>query len=212
MLQASLTPQQCRMSRAALGLGVRDLAAIADVSPNTIARLERGESMHPRTHHHLRGALEAQGLLILTDGERSLAGGPGVRLGQRRHPTPRVKLFLSLWEHAERLPIEPSASQDQTAYDWLIDIFRQYLDIVAGEGREPDAWEQDTLNEGLNALNRSSLLVAFACIRNAITPPDNRSPNSPLSGKATTKAADRDLSYFRKCLSELGARGPKKRW
>ena len=39
-----MTPEQCRMARAGLGLGVRELAAAADVSTNTIARLERGEN------------------------------------------------------------------------------------------------------------------------------------------------------------------------
>lgn len=65
---------QCKMARAALGLGVRDLAKAADVSPDTIARLERGEELKPRTVEAIRAALEAAGVEF-TNGE-----APGVRL------------------------------------------------------------------------------------------------------------------------------------
>jgi transcriptional regulator with XRE-family HTH domain len=66
------------MARAALQLGVRELAEAADVSPTTITRLERGESLYPRTVEAIRAALEAAGVEF-TDGE-----APGVRL---RRPT-----------------------------------------------------------------------------------------------------------------------------
>ena len=209
MGQVPITPQQCRMSRAALGLGVRDLAQIADVSPNTIARLERGESLHRRTLHHLRGALEAEGVLLLADGESSGWGGSGVRLSGAPSSSPMARLFLSLWELPQKLRFEPLASQNVTAYNSLLDVFQQFLEIIADEGREPDTWEQQALNEALNALNRSWLFLAFACIRNAITPPDNRSPNYPISNEAAAKVADLNLDYFRRCLSLLRARGPK---
>lgn len=62
------------MARAGLGLGVRELAAAADVSTNTIARLERGESLYPRTIEVIRAALEAAGVEF-TNGD-----APGVRL------------------------------------------------------------------------------------------------------------------------------------
>ena len=42
-------PIQCRMARAALGLGVRELAAAAKVSIDTVARFERGEELKERT-------------------------------------------------------------------------------------------------------------------------------------------------------------------
>ena len=71
-----MNPVQCRMARAALQLGVRELAQIARVSPTTITRLERGESLHPRTVEAVRAALEAGGVeFIPRDG-----GGVGVRL------------------------------------------------------------------------------------------------------------------------------------
>ena len=209
MAHLPLTPEQCRMSRAALGLGVRDLAEIADVSPNTIARLERGESLHPRTLHHVRGALEAEGILLLAEGESSLFGGAGIRFGGGVFTSPRAQLFLSLNELPEKLGSEPLASQNMAAHNSLLDVFQQFVDIIADEGRQPDTWEQLALNDALNALNRSWLFLAFACIRNAITPPDNRSPDYPIAAERAAKVADLDLRYFRRCLAALRARGPK---
>ncbi len=72
----TLTAAQCRMARAALQLGVRDAAAMAEVSPNTIARLERGESLYPRTLDAIRAALEAAGVEFIAEN----GGGAGVRL------------------------------------------------------------------------------------------------------------------------------------
>jgi transcriptional regulator with XRE-family HTH domain len=67
---------QSRMARAALGWGVRDLAAAAQVSPDTIARLERGETLYARTLDSIRAALEAAGVEFIAEN----GGGPGVRL------------------------------------------------------------------------------------------------------------------------------------
>jgi transcriptional regulator with XRE-family HTH domain len=69
-------PTQCRMARAALGLGVRDLAAAAKVSTDTVARFERGEELKERTIEALRRALEAAGVEF-TNGDQ-----PGVRLAK----------------------------------------------------------------------------------------------------------------------------------
>ena len=66
---------QCRMARAALGLGVRELANLAKVSPDTIARLERGEELRQRTVDDIRAALEGAGVEFTNGG-----GGPGVQL------------------------------------------------------------------------------------------------------------------------------------
>ncbi|PRD51102.1 helix-turn-helix domain-containing protein [Phyllobacterium myrsinacearum] len=70
---------QCKMARAALGLGVRDLAARARVSTDTIARLERGEKLKPATITAIAAALEKAGVIFEADGEM-VNGGPGVRL------------------------------------------------------------------------------------------------------------------------------------
>jgi hypothetical protein len=121
-----------------------------------------------------------------------------------------AKLFLSLWELPEKLRLEQFDSQNTTAYNALLDVLRQCLDIIEDEGRDPDTWEQQALNAALNALNRTQLFLAFACIRNAITPPDNRSPHYPISAEAAAEVADLDLAYFRRCVLALFARGPRK--
>lgn len=76
-----ITAQQCKMARAATGLGVRDLAVLADVSPNTVARLERGEDLKPATVSAIRAALEGAGVQFLDEG--GVALGPGVALAKR---------------------------------------------------------------------------------------------------------------------------------
>ena len=67
---------QCKMARAATGLGVRDLAKLADVSPNTVARLERGEALKESTVSTIRSALEGAGVVFLPEN----GNGPGVAL------------------------------------------------------------------------------------------------------------------------------------
>jgi transcriptional regulator with XRE-family HTH domain len=62
------------MARAALGLGVRELAAAAKVSIDTVARFERGDELKERTIDALQRALEAAGAEF-TNGDQ-----PGVRL------------------------------------------------------------------------------------------------------------------------------------
>ena len=71
-----LLPVQCRMARAALGLGVRELAAATKVSIDTVARFERGDELKERTIEALQRVLEAAGIEFI-DGD---GGGPGVRL------------------------------------------------------------------------------------------------------------------------------------
>jgi len=58
------------------GLGVRELAAAAGVTPETVVRLERGENLRPRTLAAIRAALESAGVEFLDEN----GGGPGVRL------------------------------------------------------------------------------------------------------------------------------------
>jgi transcriptional regulator with XRE-family HTH domain len=70
---------QSKMARVALGLGVRDLATLASVSPNTIARLERGEELREQTLSAIRVALEAAGVIFVEENGE----GPGVRLRKR---------------------------------------------------------------------------------------------------------------------------------
>lgn len=64
------------MARAALGIGIRELAAMAEVSPNTVSRFERGEALYSRTVDALQAALEAAGVIFIDENGE----GPGVRL------------------------------------------------------------------------------------------------------------------------------------
>jgi transcriptional regulator with XRE-family HTH domain len=65
---------QCRMARAALRLGVRDLATMAKVATATVWRLEAGEPLKPRTIEAIQHALEKAGVEF-TNGDK-----PGVRV------------------------------------------------------------------------------------------------------------------------------------
>jgi len=58
---------QCRMARIGLGWGIKELAEIADVSPNTVSRFERGENMHRRSIKALKEALEEGGAEFVDD-------------------------------------------------------------------------------------------------------------------------------------------------
>lgn len=67
---------QCKMARAAIGWGVRDLAKEAGVSPDTIARLERGEELKASIIEAIRSALETAGGEFIPEN----GGGVGARL------------------------------------------------------------------------------------------------------------------------------------
>nr|WP_041367922.1 hypothetical protein [Methylocella silvestris] len=71
------------MARTALSLGVRDLAALAEVSPDTIARLERGDLLKERTIIAVRSALEVAGVIFVEENGE----GPGVRLRKAKGKT-----------------------------------------------------------------------------------------------------------------------------
>jgi transcriptional regulator with XRE-family HTH domain len=65
------------MARAALEIGVRDLARLAGVSAMTVTRFENGHSEgYPATLEKLRGALELAGVEFIAEN----GGGAGVRL------------------------------------------------------------------------------------------------------------------------------------
>ena len=71
-----ITGTQLRMARAALKVGVRDLAERAKVSPATITRIEADQPAHASTLSAIRGALEAAGVEFIAEN----GGGAGVRL------------------------------------------------------------------------------------------------------------------------------------
>lgn len=67
------------MARAGLGLGVRELATLSNVSTNTITRFERGEALYPRTVEVIRVALETAGVEFIPEN----GSGVGVRLARK---------------------------------------------------------------------------------------------------------------------------------
>jgi transcriptional regulator with XRE-family HTH domain len=79
------TPVQCRMARAALGWGVREIARKAKVSVDTVARFERGDDLKERTIDALQRALEAAGVEF-TNGDQPGVGSlrPRQRSAVRR--------------------------------------------------------------------------------------------------------------------------------
>ena len=76
-----MKPIQLKMARAAVGLGVRELAEKAGVAANTITRIENGADAKQSTIDALRAVLEKE-VIFLSDGEAT-SGGVGVRLKER---------------------------------------------------------------------------------------------------------------------------------
>ncbi len=71
---------QVRMARAALGWGVRELANKADVTPNTISRIENGGDALASTLEKIQNVLEQAGVIFIDEDDE----GPGVRLRKQR--------------------------------------------------------------------------------------------------------------------------------
>lgn len=69
-----ITGSQARMARAALRMGVRDVAAAAKVSPATLSRVEDDKPANASTLAAIRAALEQAGV-VFTNGDE-----PGVKL------------------------------------------------------------------------------------------------------------------------------------
>lgn len=68
------------MARAALELGIRELAELALVSTNTLIRFERGEPLKKRTVDAIQVALEKAGVEFIPEN----GGGVGVRLKKQK--------------------------------------------------------------------------------------------------------------------------------
>jgi transcriptional regulator with XRE-family HTH domain len=70
---------QLRMARAALKMGVRELGELAQVSPNTVTRIEADLPSNPSTIMAVRTALEKAGVEFVAEN----GGGAGVRLKKK---------------------------------------------------------------------------------------------------------------------------------
>jgi transcriptional regulator with XRE-family HTH domain len=66
------------MARAALKIGLRELAKIAKVATGTVTRFEAGEELKPRTIEAIQRAFETAGVEF-TNGD-----APGVRLRKKK--------------------------------------------------------------------------------------------------------------------------------
>ena len=71
---------QVRMARAAVGWGVRELAERANITPNTVSRIEKGGDALASTLDKIQAALEEAGVIFIDENEE----GPGVRLRKSR--------------------------------------------------------------------------------------------------------------------------------
>ena len=66
------------MARALLRLGVREVAAEAGVTPNTISRIENGSDAKQSTFNAIRAVYEAHGVVFIPEN----GGGAGVRMAK----------------------------------------------------------------------------------------------------------------------------------
>ena len=75
-----ITRVQIKMARAALGWGVRDLAAKTGLAANTISRYENGADALGETLLRIQRTFEEAGIIFIDEDEE----GPGVRLSKGR--------------------------------------------------------------------------------------------------------------------------------
>jgi transcriptional regulator with XRE-family HTH domain len=74
----AITSLQLKLGRTALGMGVRELAKAADVSPTTVTRFESGKGgLQSGSLERLQTALEAGGVVFIG---ADASGGPGIRM------------------------------------------------------------------------------------------------------------------------------------
>jgi transcriptional regulator with XRE-family HTH domain len=82
-----LTPAQIRMARAALRIGVRELAEMASVAAMTLSRIETGLSSGTGTTlGRIERALTTAGVVFIAEN----GGGPGVRLKKGHKATETI--------------------------------------------------------------------------------------------------------------------------
>jgi DNA-binding XRE family transcriptional regulator len=84
----SLTSEQIRAARAMLRMEQARLAELADISVETIRRIERLDgpvNAKDMTIYSIKKALEKEGIIFVEKGEASPSGGGGVRIAVDRN-------------------------------------------------------------------------------------------------------------------------------
>ncbi|MBL4802526.1 MAG: hypothetical protein JKY45_11590 [Emcibacter sp.] len=71
-----MTPEQCKMARAGLGINVRKLGEMASISYTTVTRFENNGNAQILTINKMRDALIGAGIEFISEN----GGGAGVRL------------------------------------------------------------------------------------------------------------------------------------
>ena len=79
-MYAMITCDQIKMSRAALGWGVRELAVKTGVPANTISKIENGSDARVSTLTTIQKTIEAAGIEFISEN----GGGVGVRYKEPR--------------------------------------------------------------------------------------------------------------------------------
>lgn len=74
-----MTPLQSRLARAGIGLGVRETAILAEVSPETITRIEKGETVKAVTIDRVAATYRFLGVIFIDDAEK-----PGLMVDLKR--------------------------------------------------------------------------------------------------------------------------------
>lgn len=72
--------EQCRGARALLGWSAQDLADAAKIGVATVRRYEGGNPVAVGSIDLMAGAMRTAGVVFIGDSEKSLTGGPGIRL------------------------------------------------------------------------------------------------------------------------------------
>jgi transcriptional regulator with XRE-family HTH domain len=125
----------------ALGWGVRDLACAAEVSPPTVRRFERGESLRVVTVEMIERALENAGVIFID----ANGGGPGVRLGSNGKAQPSGSGRGPSRTRGRRAPVDcrgesaAESKESATTRDEVselmrrVDELRRWLDCLTDE-------------------------------------------------------------------------------
>lgn len=190
-----LSAVQSKMARAALGLGVRDLAQQAGVSPNTIARLEAGERLHNRTLAYIKGAIEALGIEFISPDAVSIQGGEGIRICPHAPSTAMGRFLRRLADTSIRFDDQITAKRK------ILSLLEEYLAIVDMDSRDLDDWEKVSFHQMIHAYRLTWLNLCINSFVSAIAPPDNRSTEYPIGQDRIDQASEICKGFIRNFIS-----------